>query len=93
MSWECPECGYSNKDYLFKCVCGYDLDYEEINLEAQVIEPSDKSYQGQDVYPPKVKKETVPDFEKNMQSEQEQEEKLLNKQACPTLMFKKVYGD
>jgi hypothetical protein len=35
MSWECPECGYSNKDYLFKCVCGYDLDYEEINLEAQ----------------------------------------------------------
>ena len=26
VSWKCPECGYTNEDYLIRCACGYEIE-------------------------------------------------------------------
>ena len=46
MSWKCPECGNSNKDYMGRCVCGYDFDSGETNLETKLPEKHDGRSQG-----------------------------------------------
>lgn len=35
MSWDCPKCGYSNRNYLKRCVCGYEIEFEDNRLKVR----------------------------------------------------------